>query len=97
MLLSSGLPLGLSCVCAQRDMSQLCLVCIADHSIFVGDLAPDVTDYVLQDHFRNYYPSVRSAKVRKLTTQICVEGGACSEVLGSLARVQMARVQTSVL
>ena len=31
--------------------------------MFVGDLAPDVTDYVLQEHFRQYFPSVRSAKV----------------------------------
>lgn len=35
----------------------------ADFSVFVGDLAPDVTDYVLQETFRQYYPSVRSAKV----------------------------------
>lgn len=35
----------------------------ADHSVFVGDLAPDVTDYMLQEHFRQYYSSVRSAKV----------------------------------
>eukprot|EP00891_Asterochloris_glomerata_P007277 jgi/Astpho2/7277/Aster-01583 len=34
-----------------------------DHSVFVGDLAPDVTDYMLQEHFRQYYSSVRSAKV----------------------------------
>ncbi|KAH7434497.1 hypothetical protein KP509_06G020000 [Ceratopteris richardii] len=34
-----------------------------DHSIFVGDLAPDVTDYVLQETFRLRYPSVRGAKV----------------------------------
>ncbi|KAL6223613.1 hypothetical protein ACLB2K_006996 [Fragaria x ananassa] len=34
-----------------------------DHSIFVGDLAPDVTDFVLQETFRNTYPSVRGAKV----------------------------------
>lgn len=34
-----------------------------DHSVFVGDLAPDVTDYVLQESFRQYFPSVRSAKV----------------------------------
>ena len=34
-----------------------------DFSCFVGDLAPDITDYVLQEHFRAQYPSVRSAKV----------------------------------
>lgn len=34
-----------------------------EHSIFVGDLAPDVTDYVLQETFRAHYPSVRGAKV----------------------------------
>ncbi|KAJ8449491.1 hypothetical protein Cgig2_002288 [Carnegiea gigantea] len=34
-----------------------------EHSIFVGDLAPDVTDYLLQETFRAHYPSVRGAKV----------------------------------
>eukprot|EP00884_Botryococcus_braunii_P005228 jgi/Botrbrau1/14706/Bobra.0108s0058.2 len=34
-----------------------------DFALFVGDLAPDVTDYLLQEHFRGPYPSVRSAKV----------------------------------
>uniref|UniRef100_A0A0E0NQE3 RRM domain-containing protein n=1 Tax=Oryza rufipogon TaxID=4529 RepID=A0A0E0NQE3_ORYRU len=34
-----------------------------DHSIFVGDLAPDVTDYLLQETFRVSYPSVKGAKV----------------------------------
>ncbi|XP_068338253.1 polyadenylate-binding protein RBP47B'-like isoform X2 [Pyrus communis] len=34
-----------------------------EHSIFVGDLAPDVTDYTLQETFRTNYPSVRGAKV----------------------------------
>ncbi|KAM1041070.1 hypothetical protein ACFX13_031037 [Malus domestica] len=34
-----------------------------EHSIFVGDLAPDVTDYMLQETFRTNYPSVRGAKV----------------------------------
>lgn len=34
-----------------------------EHSIFVGDLAPDITDYLLQETFRAHYPSVRGAKV----------------------------------
>ncbi|XP_057451680.1 polyadenylate-binding protein RBP47B'-like isoform X2 [Lotus japonicus] len=34
-----------------------------EHSIFVGDLAPDVTDYLLQETFRVNYASVRGAKV----------------------------------
>jgi len=35
----------------------------SDHTIFVGDLAPDVTDSMLEDVFRANYPSVRGAKV----------------------------------
>jgi RNA recognition motif-containing protein len=35
----------------------------SDHAIFVGDLAPDVTDSMLEDVFRANYPSVRGAKV----------------------------------
>ncbi|XP_041028300.1 polyadenylate-binding protein RBP45-like isoform X1 [Juglans microcarpa x Juglans regia] len=35
----------------------------SDFTIFVGDLAPDVTDYTLQETFRARYPSVRGAKV----------------------------------
>ncbi|GJN09438.1 hypothetical protein PR202_ga27444 [Eleusine coracana subsp. coracana] len=34
-----------------------------DYTIFVGDLAADVTDYVLQETFRVHYPSVKGAKV----------------------------------
>eukprot|EP00246_Nothoceros_aenigmaticus_P003761 TRINITY_DN1494_c0_g1_i7.p1 TRINITY_DN1494_c0_g1~~TRINITY_DN1494_c0_g1_i7.p1 ORF type:complete len:388 (-),score=60.30 TRINITY_DN1494_c0_g1_i7:431-1594(-) len=34
-----------------------------EHSIFVGDLAPDVNDYLLQETFRSRYPSVKGAKV----------------------------------
>ncbi|KAJ7551474.1 hypothetical protein O6H91_06G016800 [Diphasiastrum complanatum] len=34
-----------------------------DHSIFVGDLAPDVTDQLLLETFRSRYPSVKGAKV----------------------------------
>ncbi|KAM7506246.1 hypothetical protein LguiB_005150 [Lonicera macranthoides] len=36
---------------------------ITDFTIFVGDLAPDVTDNMLQETFRAHYSSVRSAKV----------------------------------
>uniref|UniRef100_A0A453N6S2 RRM domain-containing protein n=2 Tax=Aegilops tauschii subsp. strangulata TaxID=200361 RepID=A0A453N6S2_AEGTS len=35
----------------------------ADYTIFVGDLAADVTDYILQETFRLRYPSVKGAKV----------------------------------
>lgn len=35
----------------------------ADYSVFVGDLAPEVTDYALQENFRHFFASVRSAKV----------------------------------
>ena len=35
----------------------------SDHSIFVGDLAPDVTDTLLQDTFSAKYSSVKGAKV----------------------------------
>ncbi|XP_004486120.1 polyadenylate-binding protein RBP45-like [Cicer arietinum] len=34
-----------------------------DHTIFVGDLAVDVTDYLLQETFRARYNSVKGAKV----------------------------------
>ena len=42
------------------------LVCAADFSVFVGDLAPDVTDYALQENFRHFFASVRSAKASAL-------------------------------
>jgi RNA recognition motif-containing protein len=35
-----------------------------DHALFVGDLAPEVTDAALAAVFRAKYQSVRSAKVR---------------------------------
>lgn len=34
-----------------------------EHSIFVGDVAQEVTDYTLQEFFRTQFPSVRSARV----------------------------------
>lgn len=34
-----------------------------DHTIFVGDLAADVTDYTLEAIFKASYPSVKGAKV----------------------------------
>ncbi|XP_066373388.1 uncharacterized protein [Miscanthus floridulus] len=42
-----------------------------DYTIFVGDFAADVTDYLLQETFRVHYPSVKGAKVvtDKLTTR----------------------------
>ncbi|KAG6416503.1 hypothetical protein SASPL_123933 [Salvia splendens] len=33
------------------------------YTVFVGDLAADVTDYMLQETFRAIYPSLRGAKV----------------------------------
>lgn len=35
----------------------------SDHSIFVGDLAYDVTEYMLHHLFKARYPSVKSAKI----------------------------------
>ncbi|XP_042390709.1 RNA-binding protein L-like isoform X2 [Zingiber officinale] len=35
----------------------------SDYTIFVGDLAADVTDYLLQETFKNRYPSVKGAKI----------------------------------
>ncbi|KAJ4880423.1 Polyadenylate-binding protein RBP45C [Raphanus sativus] len=34
-----------------------------EHTVFVGDLAPDVTDYMLTETFKNVYSSVKGAKV----------------------------------
>ncbi|KAK8622896.1 hypothetical protein V6N13_117794 [Hibiscus sabdariffa] len=34
-----------------------------EYTIFVGDLAADVSDYMLQETFKAVYPSVKSAKV----------------------------------
>lgn len=35
----------------------------ADYTIFVGDLAADVTDHVLQETFKSVYSSVKGTKV----------------------------------
>ncbi|XP_074581558.1 polyadenylate-binding protein RBP45 isoform X2 [Curcuma longa] len=35
----------------------------ADYTVFVGDLAADVTDYLLQETFKSHYPSVKGAKI----------------------------------
>ncbi|KAH9615211.1 hypothetical protein KSS87_021855 [Heliosperma pusillum] len=45
-----------------------------EHSIFVGDLAPDVSDYLLQETFRAHYPSVRGAKVVTDPSTSCSKG-----------------------
>lgn len=34
-----------------------------DYTIFVGDLAADVSDYILQETFKAVYPSIKGAKV----------------------------------
>ncbi|KAJ6966738.1 hypothetical protein NC652_004329 [Populus alba x Populus x berolinensis] len=34
-----------------------------DYTVFIGDLAADVNDYLLQETFRNVYSSVKGAKV----------------------------------
>lgn len=34
-----------------------------DYTIFVGDLAADVSDYILQETFKTVYPSIKGAKV----------------------------------
>ncbi|KFK29206.1 hypothetical protein AALP_AA7G103000 [Arabis alpina] len=34
-----------------------------EHTVFVGDLAPDVTDYMLTETFKTVYSSVKGAKV----------------------------------
>jgi len=43
--------------------TNACAARAADHSVFVGDLAPEVNDFTLQEHFRQHFASVRSAKV----------------------------------
>ncbi|VFQ81708.1 unnamed protein product [Cuscuta campestris] len=45
-----------------------------EHTIFVGDLAADVTDYVLQETFKVNYPSVKSAKVVTDRATGCTKG-----------------------
>ncbi|PPD92035.1 hypothetical protein GOBAR_DD11022 [Gossypium barbadense] len=40
-----------------------------DYTIFVGDLAADVSDYMLQETFKAVYPSVKSAKAPRVSYQ----------------------------
>ncbi|XP_076956314.1 polyadenylate-binding protein RBP47-like [Bidens hawaiensis] len=46
----------------------------SDLSIFVGDLAPDVTDSILLETFASRYPSVKGAKVVVDTNTMCSKG-----------------------
>ncbi|KAI3769858.1 hypothetical protein L6452_00972 [Arctium lappa] len=46
----------------------------SDLSIFVGDLAPDVTDTLLHETFASRYPSVKGAKVVVDTNTGCSKG-----------------------
>ncbi|GJX88591.1 polyadenylate-binding protein RBP47 [Tanacetum coccineum] len=46
----------------------------SDLSIFVGDLAPDVTDTILHETFASRYPSVKGAKVVVDTNTGCSKG-----------------------
>lgn len=46
----------------------------SDLSIFIGDLAPDVTDGLLYETFAGRYPSVKSAKVVFDTNTGCSKG-----------------------
>ncbi|GMH43632.1 hypothetical protein BSKO_11554 [Bryopsis sp. KO-2023] len=34
-----------------------------EYSLFIGDVAPEVNDYMLMEHFKQYFPTVKSAKV----------------------------------
>ncbi|XP_076931818.1 polyadenylate-binding protein RBP47-like [Bidens hawaiensis] len=46
----------------------------SDLSIFVGDLAPNVTDSILLETFASRYPSVKGAKVVVDTNTMCSKG-----------------------
>lgn len=53
---------------------------LADMSLFVGDLAPDVTEEYLFSFFKNYFPSVKGAKVGARTVSyICQYFGTTSQ------------------
>ncbi|CAN1242923.1 Polyadenylate-binding protein RBP45, partial [Linum perenne] len=45
----------------------------SDFTVFVGDLAADVNDYLLQETFKTVYPSVKGAKV--VTDRVTVQVG----------------------
>ncbi|KAG8089201.1 hypothetical protein GUJ93_ZPchr0011g27860 [Zizania palustris] len=45
-----------------------------DYTIFDGDLAADVTDYLLKETFRVHYPLVKGAKVVTDKMTMCSKG-----------------------
>ena len=47
----------------------------ADFSVFVGDLAPDVTDYALQENFRHFLPQSGVPRYQFSHTQIAKHTG----------------------
>ena len=58
---SHSSPGGASSSAAQRGGSEDGAA--PEHSVFVGDLSPEVTDYALQEYFRQFYQTVKSARV----------------------------------
>lgn len=54
---------AIHCVCCRPCAAKYSPV--AEHSIFVGDLAPEVDEPYLLHFFQSYYSSVRSVKVRR--------------------------------
>ncbi|CAN1242924.1 Polyadenylate-binding protein RBP45A, partial [Linum perenne] len=47
----------------------------SDFTVFVGDLAADVNDYLLQETFKTVYPSVKGAKVAATYQNVQVQVG----------------------
>jgi len=65
--------------CATQQDGHADGTATSEHSIFVGDLAYDVTEYMLHHLFKSRYPSVKSAKVifDKLTGRSKCYGFVC--------------------